>query len=145
MSAGHLFSFANFVAAAGWLALIILGRKTWVAALVIGAILPLLFAMLYSGLLLAYWSEAKGGFATLADVQALFSNEWILLAGWVHYLAFDLFIGSWEVRDARHHGIPHWAIIPSLILTFLFGPVGLLLYFLIRIFRIRSTALNSTL
>jgi len=59
------------------------------------------------------------------------------LAGWVHYLAFDLFIGSWEVRDANRHGIPPWAIIPSLILTFLFGPMGLLLYFLIRIARIR--------
>ena len=46
--------------------------------------------------------------------------------------------GCWEVRDARHHDIPHWAVIPSLILTFLFGPVGLLLYFLIRIFRIRK-------
>jgi ABA4-like protein len=102
---------------------------------VLGAILPLLIGALYTGLLVAHWSEAKGGFGTLADVKALCSNDWILLAGWVHYLAFDLFIGSWELRDAQHHEIPHWAIIPNLVLTFLFCPAGLLLYFLIRIVR----------
>ena len=138
MTAGHVFSFANFIAAIGWLVLIVLGRKTWVSTFVTGAILPLLFAALYTGLLIAHWSDAKGGFATLADVQALFADEWILLAGWVHYLAFDLFVGSWEVRDARRHGLPHWSVLPSLILTFLFGPVGLLLYFLVRIIKTRK-------
>jgi len=55
-----------------------------------------------------------------------------LLAGWVHYLAFDLFVGSWEARDALSHRIPHLAVIPCLLLTFLFGPAGLLLYLLLR-------------
>jgi ABA4-like protein len=138
MTAAQVFSIANLIALTGWLVLIIVGRKMWVAPLVTGAILPLLFAALYSWLVISYWSETKGGFGSLADVRMLFSNEWILLAGWVHYLAFDLFIGSWEVRDAQHFGIPHWAVIPSLILTFLFGPVGLLLYFVIRTLRIRK-------
>lgn len=111
MTAGHVFSFANFIAAAGWVVLIIFGRKAWVPALVTGAILPLLFAVLYTALLIAHWTDAQGGFAALTDVQALFANEWILLAGWVHYLAFDLFVGSWEVRDASRHGLPHWSII----------------------------------
>jgi Domain of unknown function (DUF4281) len=137
MTAAQVFSIVNFIALAGWLILILLGRRVWVASLLTGAILPLLFAVLYSWMIVSYWPAAKGGFGSLADVQTLFSNEWLLLAGWVHYLAFDLFIGSWEVRDANRHGIPPWAIIPSLILTFLFGPMGLLLYFLIRIARIR--------
>jgi uncharacterized membrane protein YozB (DUF420 family) len=138
MTAAQVFSLANLIAAAGWLVLIVLGGKHWVRALVAGAILPLLFAVLYTGLVITHWSELEGGFGTLAGVQTLFSNKWILLAGWVHYLAFDLFVGSWEVRDALHHNIPHWAIIPSLILTFLFGPVGVLLYFMIRMLRIRQ-------
>ena len=56
----------------------------------------------------------------------------LLLAGWVQYLAFDLFIGAWQVRDARTQGISHLLVIPCLLLTFLFGPAGLL-HFLIRL------------
>jgi hypothetical protein len=62
----------------------------------------------------------------------LFRNEYLLLAGWIHYLAFDLFIGSWQVRDAERNGVPHLAVVPCLVLTFLLGPTGLLLYLLIR-------------
>ena len=58
----------------------------------------------------------------------LFSNPWALLAGWIHYLAFDLLIGTWETRDAREHGVPHLLLVPCLVLTFLFGPAGWLLY-----------------
>lgn len=54
-------------------------------------------------------------------------------AGWTHYLAFDLFIGGWEVRDARQRGIPHLLVVPVLVLTFLVGPAGLLLYLAIRL------------
>ena len=61
-------------------------------------------------------------------MRRLFGDEALLLAGWVHYLAFDLFVGSWEVRDAQRLGIPHLLVVPCLVLTFLFGPVGLLLY-----------------
>jgi len=70
-------------------------------------------------------------------VRMLFDNPWMLLAGWTHYLAFDLFIGGWEVRDAQRRGIPHLLVIPALVLTFLFGPVGLLLYLAIRSFAAR--------
>jgi len=76
--------------------------------------------------------EAEGDFFTLAGVQQLFANPWAALAGWLHYLAFDLFIGSWEVRNARRVGIPHWQVIPCLFLTFMLGPVGLLVYFVLR-------------
>ena len=61
-------------------------------------------------------------------MSTLFGQPWLLLAGWVHYLAFDLFVGSWEVRDARERGIPHLAVVPCLALTFMFGPAGWLAY-----------------
>jgi len=50
----------------------------------------------------------------------------------VHFLAFDLFVGSWEVQDAQRHNIPHWMVVPCLVFTWLFGPVGLVLYLSLR-------------
>jgi hypothetical protein len=67
----------------------------------------------------------------------------MLLAGWIHYLAFDLFIGSWEVRDAQRLGLNHLLVIPCLALTFLFGPIGLMLYFLIRLAAKKQTVLEN--
>ena len=108
MTPEQVFSIANSVAMAGWLILILGLRTRWAATLVSGAIVPLLLAILYAVLAAAHWGETNGGFASLAAVAALFSNSWLLLAGWVHFRAFDLFIGSWQVRDARAHGIPIW-------------------------------------
>lgn len=76
---------------------------------------------------------ADGGFGALADVAGLFESPYLLLAGWVHFLAFDLFVGAWEVRDARRIGIAHLLVMPCLVLTFMLGPVGLLLYLGLRV------------
>jgi len=89
-------------------------------------------AVLYCSLLFAHLGESNGNFSTLDGVAALFQNRWLLLAGWVHYLAFDLFVGSWEVRDAEAQRISHLAVVSCLILTFLFGPAGLLAYCILR-------------
>jgi len=138
MSAEQLFAICNATALIGWLVLIVAGRTSWASNLVTGTILPLMFALLYTALILGHWGEAEGGFATLAQVDALFSNQWLLLAGWVHYLAFDLIIGSWQVREAQRHGISHLIVVPGLILTFLFGPIGLLLFFAVRTAKTRQ-------
>jgi hypothetical protein len=134
----RLFSLLNAFALIGWLILVFAGRMRWAARLVTGVVIPLLIAILYAYLIAAHWGETQGGFGTLDGVAALFSNRWLLLAGWIHYLAFDLFIGSWEVRDAQAVGISHLIVIPCLAVTFMFGPAGLLLYFLIRTSRTRS-------
>lgn len=135
MSAEQVFSIAGMVAMVGWLVLAVGGRRPWAAGLVSGVAIPLILGVLYAGLLAANWGGSEGGFGSLAEVATLFSNDWVLLAGWIHYLAFDLFIGSWEVRDAARHAVPHLLVIPCLVLTFLFGPVGLLLYFGLRTWR----------
>jgi hypothetical protein len=86
------------------------------------------FAGLYVLIVAAQFSRSQGGFSSLPEVALLFSNPWMLLAGWIHYLAFDLLVGSWEARDARESGVGHALLLPCLALTFLFPPAGWLLY-----------------
>jgi ABA4-like protein len=133
MTAEQLFSILNLIAMVAWLALVLLPRVRWVATVVPVAV-PLLLAVVYVVLVTVTLPHSEGGFSSLAGVGTLFDNPWALLAGWTHYLAFDLFIGGWEVRDAQQRGIPHLLVVPALVLTFLFGPAGLLLYLAIRSF-----------
>ena len=65
-------------------------------------------------------------------MRLLLSSPQALLAGWVHYLVFDLWVGSWEAED---NSLPHWLLLPCLALTFLAGPTGLLLYHLLKMGR----------
>jgi hypothetical protein len=132
MSPDQLFRICNLVALAGWIILVFFGPRRWASGLVTGFAIPLAIGVLYAVLVAVHYGETPGGFGTLEGVASLFTNHWMLLAGWIHYLAFDLFIGSWEVRDAKEKGINHLWVIPSLGLTFMFGPAGLLLYFLTR-------------
>jgi hypothetical protein len=102
-------------------------RRRWPSrhALNIGFSL-LLLALAYVALLLGHWGP--GGFGSLAEIRQLFERPGLLAAGWLHYLAFDLFVGTWIARDAAQRGLPHSAVLPCLALTLLFGPAGLLAY-----------------
>ena len=131
MTAEQLFSVLNLVAMAGWLPLVFLPGRRWATA-VVPVVVPALLAVVYVALVIVALPGSDGGFSSLAGVRTLFDNPWGLLAGWAHYLAFDLFIGGWEVRDAQRRGVPHLLVVPALVLTFLFGPAGLLLYLAIR-------------
>jgi hypothetical protein len=131
MTAEQLFSTLNLATMAAWVLLVCLPRVRWTAA-VLPLVLPMLLAVVYVVLVAATLGRSEGGFSSLAGVKALFENPWLLLAGWTHYLAFDLFIGGWEVRDAQRRGVPHLLIVPALVLTFLLGPAGLLLYLATR-------------
>ena len=133
MSPEQLFSVLNLIAMAAWLPLIFLPRVRWVAT-VLPMVVPVVLAVVYVALVAVALPGSEGGFSSLGGVRTLFDNPWGLLAGWTHYLAFDLFIGGWEVRDAQRRGIPHLLIVPALVLTFLLGPGGLLLYLAIRSF-----------
>ncbi len=128
MDADLIFRMANMGALAGWLALLASPFAPRFAQFFSGLAIPLLFAVAYSGLILAFWSGGQGGFDSLDHVAQLFQSRQLLLAGWIHYLAFDLFVGAWIVRSARESGISFWAAIPCLSLTFLFGPAGYLLF-----------------
>ena len=129
------FSLAGALAMAGWVLLVVLPRSPLVTDRLVGLGIPAVIGVLYAGLILAFWAGSPGGFGSLEEVAALFSVKGLLLAGWVHYLAFDLFVGAWEVRTARAEGIPHLLVIPCLLMTFLFGPVGLLMFLTLRLLR----------
>jgi hypothetical protein len=131
MTPEQLFSILNLIAMVGWLPLIFLPRQRWATA-VVPIVMPALLAGVYAVLIALSLPGSEGGFSSLAGVRALFANPWALLAGWVHYLAFDLFIGGWELRDSQQRGVPHLLMVPVLVLTFLLGPAGLLLYLAIR-------------
>jgi hypothetical protein len=131
----QVFSIVNLIATASWILLVILPRQRWVTEIVTRVAVPLFFAIVYVGIVATTFGRTPGGFTTLAAVGTLFSNPWALLAGWVHYLAFDLLVGTWEARDAREHGVPHLLLVPCLVLTFLFGPAGWLLYRSVRLAR----------
>jgi hypothetical protein len=127
-----LFSLANTLALAGWTMLVLaLWGPRWLM-LASGIALPALLGCLYTGLVLAYFAGAEGGFSSLDAVARLLSGREMLLAGWLHFLAFDLFVGAWQVRTARREALPRLLVIPCLGLTFLFGPAGLLAFLGLR-------------
>jgi hypothetical protein len=140
MSPEDVFSVANTVAILGWVLLAVLPGRRWVTEVVTGYALPMIFAVLYVAIVATTFGGADGSFSTLEGVGALFTNPWLLVAGWVHYLAFDLLIGTWEARDARERGVPHLLLVPCLFLTLMFGPAGWLLYIGVRQARRSRTA-----
>lgn len=127
-----LFQVANALALAGWIALVFSPIAPRALGLVGGTGIPLALSVGYTALVLANWSSGSGGFDSLDSLEQLFGSRWLLLAGWVHYLAFDLLLGAWQVRTARREGIAHPTLLPCLLATFLFGPAGYLLFQLLR-------------
>jgi hypothetical protein len=139
MSAELLLDLCGKLVLLPWLMLIVAPRWSWTRKLIFHAWLPMLLGVAY---VFAFWHAwpfpEGGGFGSLQEIAILFRDPWLLAAGWIHYLAFDLFIGAWEVRDAERRGVNHLLVIPCLVFTFLAGPAGLLLYFIVRAITTRS-------
>lgn len=127
-----LFSIANTLALVGWVILLVFARRRWAHWHVAGIGIPAALAVAYLVLLAWQAPGAGGGFSTLAGVRALFAQDGVLLAGWLHYLAFDLFLGAWMCRRATAEGLAWWRLYPALPFTFLAGPAGLLVFLGLR-------------
>ena len=144
MTAEDLVVYCNSAVLPAWLLLLLAPGWKWTHTIVHGIWIPVLLGAVYAGLLLTGPGAPEGAdFSSLAGVMALFSVPSAALAGWVHYLVFDLFVGAWEVRDARRRGMGHLWVVPCLILTLMLGPVGLLLYLTIRSGRLGVTTLSE--
>ena len=138
MTPDAVFQICNLIAMLGWIILIAL--PMWYASdkFIIGIIVTL-FAVIYTYYIVTNLSAIDmKSFGSLKGVTTLFTNPLAVLIGWVHYLAFDLMVGTWIKRNSLKYGISHWLIIPCLLLTFMFGPIGLLLYLLIRFAKTRN-------
>ena len=132
MDFAQVFSAASSAAMLGWLVLILAPRRPVVIqALRLGLIGAL--SLTYAVLIFVYFFRVEGGgFGSIAEVRALFVSDPVLIAGWVHYLAFDLFVGTWIAVEADKRGYNRLLQAPMLIATFMFGPIGLLLFYLTR-------------
>ena len=137
-----LFSVAGNLALAGWLVLALAPYRSDLPRFTAVGI-ALAIAMLYAALVGALWMSSDGGFGSLGEVARLFEHPGLLLAGWVHYLAFDLLVGLWEREQARRIGMSRWLLLPCLLLTLLFGPFGWLLFVALRWFHVRTRAMPA--
>jgi hypothetical protein len=126
-----VFSLAGMMAMGGWAALILSPLIPVWSDRIAGIVVPGILSAGYVVILLAF-PAPSGGFGSFAEVRELFSHADALMAGWIHFLAFDLVIGAWICRLGRRHGFPFWSVMPCLPVTFLFGPAGFLLFQIIR-------------
>jgi len=145
-----LFGLTNIVALAGWVALAVLPRGPKIMAMVLYvgvSLLCVIYAALFSLLIgkaiepgLAAGASGGGGFTSIGGIRALFMSDAGVVIGWTHYLAFDLFVGLWIAKDADHKGFSRLVQLPFLFATLIAGPIGLLLWLLVREKRARRAA-----
>ncbi len=130
MTASTLFQAFNSFALIGWILMIagVVLKRPFLRDTLPGVWMPVVLSASYTALIIFFFAQAEGGFDSLENVQKLFANPWVALGGWVHYLAFDMFIGSRIARQTNELGLPRWPLIALLPLTFLFGPIGYLTF-----------------
>jgi hypothetical protein len=133
----QVFEYANMAVLPFWFLLAVAPRWSGTNVLVHSVAIPILLGLTYlwffaNGAFFGPNVPKEAAFGTLEGVMAFFTVKEAVVAGWVHYLVFDLFVGAWIVRDSGRLGINHLLVIPCLALTLLLGPIGLLLYVLLR-------------
>ncbi len=129
------FKIVNLSVFPAWILLAFVPNAAVTKKLIHSMLYPLFLGVVYLiGMILAYTGHgAEGGsFSTIEGVRTLFSSDVGILIGWTHYLVFDLFVGAWEARDAQRRGFSHLLLVPCLFFTFMLGPIGLLLYVILR-------------
>jgi hypothetical protein len=131
-----IFTIANNGILIFWLLLIVAPRWRGTELAVHSIAVPLVLGLAYLWLFIRVWFGGEGApgtsYFTLPGVMALFDSPTGAVMGWIHYLAFDLFVGAWEARDANRRLVPHWIVIVCLVVTLMAGPVGLALYLVLR-------------
>jgi Domain of unknown function (DUF4281) len=134
MTASGLFQMFNTLALLGWIVLgvAVLLRRSWMRDAVCGTYIPVALSAAYCALIALFFFQAPGGFDSLENVQRLFTSPWTALAGWAHYLAFDLFMGARAARGFEEMGLARWPLVLILPLIFMFGPAGYLAFEIIK-------------
>ena len=148
ITAENIYLVANWGIIPFWLLLIFVPNHGFTNFFAQSIIAPLLLALGYLYLSYSLYLEKNifDGFelySGLDGLYSMFANEILLLVFWLHFLAISLFAGAWIVRDARKYFIPKIITIPSLILTYFSGPVGIVIYWFLRIFFAKKISFND--
>jgi len=145
MSADLLFTICSIAVMPGWALLVILPRWRWTLGLISSGVIPFVLGLAYIAIFFTKGLEGPegSGFGSLEAVMLLFSVPYAVTIGWIHYLAFDLFVGCWELQDSQKKGIPPLLMLPCLLLTFMLGPTGLVVYLLIRTIKTRELTIYN--
>ena len=134
MSAESFFLMMNVIAGIGWLTLIVLSRSWKFTDKFVIGIVVMLLSILYSYFNFGHINEVGGptSFMTFDGVMKVFSNPWLINAGWAHIMAFDLMVGIWIKNNAAKNGISYWIVVPILLLSIVFAPLAFAVYQLVR-------------
>ena len=148
LSFENIYLIANWGVIPFWFLLIVLLNHQITNFFVQSIIIPLLLAAGYAYLSYNIYLDGNifGGFELyngLDGLYSMFSSEALLLVFWLHFLAISLFAGAWIVRDSKKYFIPKIVTVPSLVLTYFTGPIGLVFYWFIRIFFAKKISFND--
>ena len=144
----NIYLVANWGIIPFWLLLIFVPNHQITNFLAQSVIVPLLLAVGYAYLTYIIFQEGNildsfELYSGLEGIYSMFANEALLLIFWLHFLAISLFVGTWIVRDSKRHLVPKVITIPSLILTYFTGPIGLVIYWFFRIFFAKKISFND--
>ena len=144
----NIYLVANWGVIPFWLLLVIIPNHQLTNFFAQSIIAPLLLSIGYAYLSYNLYLENNifDGFelySGLDGLYSMFANETLLLIFWLHFLAISLFAGAWIVRDAKKYFIPKVITIPSLIFTYFTGPLGLVIYWFLRIFFTKKISFND--
>lgn len=117
----------------GWAAMVLAPRARFTRWVLESDVIPLVIGAVYLALVAPHLPGLLGQFDTLEHIGAALQRPGMLLAGWLHYLAFDFLVGRVVLADAQRRGIPHLLVVPCLLLTFMLGPTGYLAYAAVRL------------
>ena len=138
MSTDLVFSLSNNLAMLGWLMLLAVPNWKWTPKIVLGTAVTILSILYVTYIFQALSPDEMKNFGTLEGIMELFTRKTAVLVGWIHYLAFDLMVGIFIVTDSKKNRINRWIVAPTLLLTFMLGPTGLLVYLIIRFIKTKK-------
>jgi hypothetical protein len=145
MRAETVFNLFNFGVIPAWALLMFAPRWKWTQRLIHSVLIPVMLGLAHLGLMVGLTLGAAipegANASSLQGAMLLFTDPWVAVLCWIHYLAFDLFVGAWIVRDAGRRKLSHLAVAPCVLLTMFYGPTGLLAYLAVRFFMRRTVTL----
>jgi hypothetical protein len=138
MQASDIFSFGNTFVLLGWLLLLVFPLWRYTQVINLNGMIIIL-AILYTYMIgKGIQNFDPNSFSTLANVKLLFQSDDAVAAGWLHYLAYDLFVGTYIVKESVKLFIPRWIYTLILPFAFMFGPVGYLIFFIVKTIKTKS-------